>query len=176
MYAEHIHFLVTRTGWLVTKIYAHYTFEQSLFKKEFVTMNQFARQKAETSVEKSFYRLMNNANFGKDCWSNIDNFQFEPIYHEIGEITFIKKYANIFGYSQYKGFACVEAMKEEIEQNYNNKLLSLDPNDPTFEARKYSINIERAESVDALESMQIHKKKAIKNELFSILKVWQKIA
>ena len=67
MYEEHIHFLVTRTGWLVTKIYAHYTFEQSLFKKEFVTMNQFARQKAETSVEKSFYRLMNNANFGKDC-------------------------------------------------------------------------------------------------------------
>ena len=67
LYAEHIHFLVTRTGWLVTKIYAHYTFEQSLFKKEFVTMNQFARQKAETSVEKSFYRLMNNANFGKDC-------------------------------------------------------------------------------------------------------------
>ena len=51
----------------MTKIYAHYTFEQSLFKKEFVTMNQFARQKAETSVEKSFYRLMNNANFGKDC-------------------------------------------------------------------------------------------------------------
>ena len=119
---------------------------------------------------------MNNANFGKDCWSNIDNFQFEPIYHEIGEITFIKKYPNIFGNSQSKDFTGVEAMKEEIEQNYNSKLLSLDPNDPTFEARKYSINIERAESVDALESMQIHKKRAIKNELFLTLKVWQKIA
>ena len=26
LYAEHIHFLVTRAGWLVTNIYQHYTF------------------------------------------------------------------------------------------------------------------------------------------------------
>ena len=38
-YVEHIHFLVTRAGWIVTKIYKHYTFQQTLFKKEFVTMN-----------------------------------------------------------------------------------------------------------------------------------------
>ena len=28
---EHIHFLVIRAGWLVTKIHAHYTFEQFVF-------------------------------------------------------------------------------------------------------------------------------------------------
>ena len=39
LYAEHIHFLVTRTGWLVTKIYQHYTFEQCKFQKDFVIMN-----------------------------------------------------------------------------------------------------------------------------------------
>ena len=30
-YAEHIHFLIKRAGWLVTYIYEHYTFEQSKF-------------------------------------------------------------------------------------------------------------------------------------------------
>ena len=47
LYAEHMHFLVTRAGWFVIKIYEHYTFEQAPFKKKFVTMNQNASQKAE---------------------------------------------------------------------------------------------------------------------------------
>ena len=55
-------------------------------------MNQNARQKAESSVERDFYKLINNANFGIDCRNNIDNCKFEPIYNEIGEIGFIKKY------------------------------------------------------------------------------------
>ena len=46
LYAEVIHFSVTRAGWLVTKIYQHFTFEQSKFKQDFVVMNQKARQKA----------------------------------------------------------------------------------------------------------------------------------
>ena len=27
LYAEHLHFLIKRAGWLVTSIYEHYTFE-----------------------------------------------------------------------------------------------------------------------------------------------------
>lgn len=42
LYAEQINFLVTTAGWLVSKIHANYTFEQSSFKKEFVTMYQVA--------------------------------------------------------------------------------------------------------------------------------------
>ena len=67
LYAEHLHFLMTRAGWLITKIFKHYTFEQACFKKEFVTMNQNVRKNAETPVERDFYKLMNNANFGIDC-------------------------------------------------------------------------------------------------------------
>lgn len=39
LYAEHIHFLVKRAGCLVTKIYAHYTFEQLKLKNNFIIMN-----------------------------------------------------------------------------------------------------------------------------------------
>ena len=38
--AEDLHFLFSRSDWLVTHIYEYYTFEQEKFKKEFVAMNQ----------------------------------------------------------------------------------------------------------------------------------------
>ena len=34
-YAEHLHFLLIRADWLVTKIYQHYTLEQACLKKTF---------------------------------------------------------------------------------------------------------------------------------------------
>ena len=40
LYAEDLHFLIKRTGWLVTHIYDHFTFEQSKFKTDFVVINQ----------------------------------------------------------------------------------------------------------------------------------------
>ena len=42
-YAEHFYFLVTRCGWEMNRIYAHYTFEQSKFKMAFLIMNQVLR-------------------------------------------------------------------------------------------------------------------------------------
>ena len=134
---EHIHFLVIRAGWLVTKIHAHYTFEQSVFQKEFITMNQVARQKAETSVERKFYKLMNNAKFGIDCRNNIDNCQFEVISDEIDKIAYIK---NMQIYMTMNSIKMLLVMKEEIEATFNKKLLALDSNDSTFDARKYSLN------------------------------------
>ena len=62
LYAEHLHFLVPKCGWRVTKIRGHYTFEQSKSKKEFVIMNQVSRKNSQTDVEKDLYKLMNNAN------------------------------------------------------------------------------------------------------------------
>ena len=59
LYVEHLHFLMTGARWVIIKIYKHYIFEQAPFKKEFVTINQNARQKAETPVERELYKLMN---------------------------------------------------------------------------------------------------------------------
>lgn len=35
LYLKHLEFLVKRAGWLVTKFYPHYTFEQGRFKKDY---------------------------------------------------------------------------------------------------------------------------------------------
>ena len=72
-YAEHFHLLISRCGWRVTKIRAHYTLEQSKYKKEFIAMNEVSRENSQNDVEKDFYKLMNNANFGYDCCNNADN-------------------------------------------------------------------------------------------------------
>lgn len=66
LYAEHLHFLIKKAGWLVTSIYEHFTFEQSRLKKDFVIMKQKARQKATSPVEQDLYKLLNNSIFRID--------------------------------------------------------------------------------------------------------------
>lgn len=61
----------------------------------------------------------------------------------------------------------METMLDEIEQRFNEKLLTLHPNDATFAVRIYLINIEKAENLDALESMNERKEKS-KRKFFDI--------
>ena len=96
MYLEDLVFCIKRAGWKVTKIHSHITFEQAIFKQKFVLMNQKSRQQSRNTVEKDFYKLMNNSNFGYDYRNNLDNCKFVPIFDEYEEITFINRYNNIF--------------------------------------------------------------------------------
>ena len=41
-------------------------------------MNQKSRQNAKNSIENFLFKLMSNANFGYDCYKNLDNCQFIP--------------------------------------------------------------------------------------------------
>ena len=50
MYLEHLAFVIKRTGWKVTQIHAHLTFEQKRFKKKFILMNQKSRQESENNI------------------------------------------------------------------------------------------------------------------------------
>ena len=84
---EHLSLLINRAGWRVTKLYSHYSFGQERFKINFILMNQRSRQNAKNSIDKDFYKLMNNANFGYHCRNNLDNCQFIPIFDEINEVT-----------------------------------------------------------------------------------------
>ena len=73
IYLEDLVFCIKRAGWKMTKIHSHLTFEQSRFKRNFIFMNQKSRQLSKNNVEKDFYKLMNNSNFGYDCRNNLDN-------------------------------------------------------------------------------------------------------
>ena len=95
LYAEDLYFLTTRAGWKVTKIYDHYTFKQDTFKRDFVVMKQNARKTAKTKVEKDFYKLLNNSNFGNDCRSDLGNCKLELLFDGLDEISYIKRFSNV---------------------------------------------------------------------------------
>ena len=104
LYAEDLYFLTMRAGWKLTKIYCHYTFKQDTIKKEFVVMNQNARKSAKTKVEKYICKLSNNSNFGYDCGNNLDNCSLELIYDDLNELSYIKKFTNVFQNLHYQEF------------------------------------------------------------------------
>ena len=97
-------------------------------------MNQKSRQKATTDVEKDFYKLLNNTNFGIENRSNLDSRTLEPIYDKRGEIAFIKKYDHIFDSGNYYQFADPDIMREEIKSKFDRLTLILNKDDPCYEA------------------------------------------
>ena len=134
MYLEDLVFCIKRAGWKVSKIYSHITFEQAIFKQKFILMNQKSRQQSKNSVEKDFYKLMNNSNFGYDCRNNLDDCKFVPIFDEYKEITFMNRYHNIFD-SKGSQFATTDLLKADVEEKYNDKLSKLDKEDRFYEIK-----------------------------------------
>ena len=99
-------------------------------------MNKKSRQTATSSVEKDFYKLLNNSNFGIDCRNNIDNCTLEPIYDDFSEIAYIKNYTTIFNDETLRDFFSPPLLRQEIIQTYDAKIFALNKEDPTYEARK----------------------------------------
>ena len=139
LYVEDLHFLVTRAGWLVTHIYDHYIFEQATFKKDFVIMNQKSRQTATSSVEKDFYKLLNNSNFGINCRNNINSCYLEPIYDDFSEISYIKNFTSIFNDDTFRDFFSPCLLREEIHTTYDSKIFALNRNDQHMSHKKNSM-------------------------------------
>ena len=142
LYLEDLRFLTKRCGWKVTKIYTHFTFEQSRFKRDFVLNNQHKRQKAKTSIEKDFYKLMNNAVFGYDCRDKGNNVKFQPIIDEVNEITYIKKYYILLD-NRVSKFVDSDVLEQQINQQLKQNISTVKRDDPyktarikTFESQK----------------------------------------
>ena len=116
-------------------------------------MNQVSRRKAKAKVEKDFYILMNNSNFGNDSRNSIDICNFKVNYDDIEEISYIQKYAFLYFNDDYKDFAYPETIKTQIEQEHNNEIISIKKDDPCAEAKLHCAGQKRAKKIDAVESM-----------------------
>ena len=93
-------------------------------------MNQKSRQNAKNGIEKKIYKLMNNANFRFDYRNNANNLKFEPLTDEINELTYIKKYHNLFD-NKISSFANSEILEKNINQEFDQKI-PLITNDDLF--------------------------------------------
>ena len=68
-------------------------------------MNQKSRQKATSSIERDFFKLLSNNNNTIDCINNIDNCILEPLYDYLNEISYIKNFTIIFSDDTFEIFS-----------------------------------------------------------------------
>ena len=125
-------------------------------------MNQKSRQNAKNSIEKDFYKLMNNANFGFDCRNNANNLKSEPLIDEINELTHIKKYYNLFD-NKISGFVNSEILEKNISQEFDQKIALIKDDDAFKNARIAELENEKETSIDSLDCLK-KKEKKIKNK------------
>ena len=64
---------------------------------------------------------MNNANFGFDCRNNTNNLKFEPLIDEINELTYIKKYHNLFD-NKISSFVSSGILEKNINQEFEQEI------------------------------------------------------
>ena len=164
LYIEDSRFLIKRAGWIVTKLYSHFTFEQDAFKKDFVLMNQRFRQNAKIDIEKNFYKLMNNANFGFDCRNNANNLKFEPLIDEINELTYIKKYYNLFD-SKIENFVNSKILERNINQEFEQQIALIKHGHPFKNARITELENKRQTDIDSLDCLKKKEKKSKKRKI-----------
>ena len=85
---------------------AHSTYEEKIFiplyAKDLHLLIKRATKRT-SSVEKDFYKLLNNSNFETDCRNNIDNYILEPLYDDLNEVSYNKKFT-IFNDDTFRHF------------------------------------------------------------------------
>ena len=101
---------------------------------------------------------MNNANFGFDCRNNANNLKFEPLIDEINELTYIKKYYNLFD-NKISGFVNSEILEKNINQEFDQKIALIKDNDPFKNAHIVELENEKETSIDSLDCLKKKKKK-----------------
>ena len=157
-------FLIKRAGWRVTKLYSHFTFEQDTIKKDFILMNQYSRQTAKNDIEKNFYKLMNNSSFGFDCRNNANNLTFEPLINEIEELSYIKRYHNLFD-EKIKSFVSSIILEENINQEYDKAMSLIKDDDPYKQIRITELKNKKEEGLNAVECLKKKEKKSKKRRV-----------
>ena len=107
---------------------------------------------------------MNNFNFGNDCWNNIDNCQFVPIFDECREITYINRYHNIFD-KKISSFVMPDILKHKAEEEFNNKLMKLDKEDRFYKIKLQTLEADRKSTLESAEIFEkiLKKKEKKKN-------------
>ena len=126
-------------------------------------MNQKSRQNAKNSIEKDFYKLMNNVNFGFDCSNNANKLKFEPLIGEINELRYIKKYYNLFD-NKISGFVNTEILEKNINQEFDQKIALIKDDNPFKNTRFVELENEKETSIDSLNCLKTRRKKKKKRK------------
>ena len=136
-------------------------------------MNQKSRQNSTTEIDKNFYKLLNNANFGYDCRNNLDNCIFEPICDEIGEISYLRNYHKSLFDAQISSFVNSALLEQEINKKFNDEMQKIQKADPFRSAKIQHLKHKKASDQEAVD--QLKKKEQRQKKNTSITSYYERI-
>ena len=96
---------------------------------------------------------MNNANFGYDCCSNLDNCQFIPIFDEMNEVTYLKRYYNYFD-KEVSKFVSSNLVRVEVEENYNDSVMKLSKDDKFYQVKLTALKAQKQQDLESVEAFK----------------------
>ena len=88
----------------------------------------------------------------------ITNYKFVPIFNELGEITYINLYHNLFD-EKVSQFVTTDLIKKQVEEKYNDKLMKLDKEDKFYQIKLQTLRDERLSSLEAAKKIDQSEKK-----------------
>ena len=101
---------------------------------------------------------MDNANFGYDCCNNLDNCQFVPIFDEMNEVTYLKKYYNYFD-KEVSKFASCDLIMAEVEEKYNDSFMKLSKDNKFYQVTLTALKAEKQQDLESVEAFEKKNKK-----------------
>ena len=101
---------------------------------------------------------------------NLDNCTFVPIFDELNEVTYLKKYYSPYD-QKISTFVSSDLMKQDAEEQYNGTMRQISKDDPFREIKMAELNNRRNES---LEAAQIFDKKTKKQKRKNIADHWKR--
>ena len=105
--------------------------------------------------------MLKLSNFGFDCRNNVNNLKFEPLINEIEELTYIRKYHNLFD-EKIKSFVSSSILEQNINQEFDQSINSIKNDDPFRNVRITELKNKKQEEMDALECLKKKEKKTRK--------------
>ena len=112
---------------------------------------------------------MNNTNFGYIYGNNANNPKFDPIIHEVNEITYIKKYYKLFG-SKISSFVNNGILEQEVEPNFQRQIPNVIYDDPFRSPKINPIKNDNKKDIHVLESLKKMKENQKRENLQEMLK------
>ena len=132
-------------------------------------MNQKSRQNTKNAIKKDFCKLMNNANFGFDYRNNANNAKFKPIIDEISDISYIKKYCDLFD-NKVSNFVNSDVLEQQTEHDFQLQIANVKCDDPFRSAKMNSIKNQNSEGLDALIALKERRINQKREILLTMLK------
>ena len=92
------------------------------------------------------------------------------MYHGLGEISYIKEYANIFTDPKLSEFFSVDILRKQIEDEFNQKMKKYNPRDIFYGELKENLERKRDEDLETIAAYE-NKKKRSRQKYFNSKKI-----